>query len=80
MAFADWSPAQLAHALGYVLDLRQEGLANRNAYLVGPSGRSHPVSHSHAHSALSRLAVLRGVDPSNPPVNTPRALINGKPQ
>ena len=77
-AFIDWSPAQLAFALGYRIDLVGAASGLRDAYLIGPSGRRHPTHHARACDTLSRLARLRGVDPSAPPETTPRALQNGK--
>lgn len=75
--FIAWSPAQLAFALGYRIDLRGEPNGTRSIYLVGPTSRSHPVSYMQAYFGLSRLARIRGLDPATPPIRTPRALING---
>lgn len=80
MTFADWSPAQLAHALGYRLDLRNALGGQRHAYLIGPSGREHPTGHARAWATLSRLAVWRRIDPTAAPHQPPRALVNGKAQ
>lgn len=79
-AFTDWSPAQLAHALGYIVDLRTRGVGNREIWLVGPTGRAHRTGHERACATLSRLACWRKLDPLAPPPQTPRALINGKPR
>ena len=79
-SFEDWSPAQLAFVLGYVIDLRTHGMAGRSAHFVGPTGRDRVLGHAAACERLVRLAVWRGLDPTAPPTNTPRALINGKPQ
>lgn len=79
-AFSEWSPAQLAFVLGYRIDLRSHGMSGRSAYFVRPSGRAHVMGHSHACDALSRLAAYRGIDPTSPPTNHPRALIDGREQ
>lgn len=76
--FQDWSPAQLAFALGFVIDLRPDRGGTRAAFFVGPTGRERALSHSRACELLSRLATWRDIDPDAPPTNTPRALINGR--
>lgn len=76
--FRDWSPADLAHALGYRIDLRRRNNGTRTTYLIGPTGRAHLTSHQHACDALSRLAERRGLDPAKRPTDTPRALQNGR--
>jgi hypothetical protein len=80
VTFRDWSPAQLAFALGYRIDLVSFGMGQRRAELIGPTGRRHEVSHERACSTLSRLAAWRRVDPASPPQETPRALSNGQEQ
>jgi len=72
--FENWSPAELAHAVGYRIDLRSIGSGQRTAYLVGPTGRWHPTSHGRAWTTLSRLAAIRSIDASCPPTAHPRAL------
>jgi hypothetical protein len=78
-AYLEWSPAQLAHALGYRINLVTGRGGCRDAFLER-AGRSHPTSHERACSTLSRLARIRGIDAANPPTDTPRALINGAEQ
>lgn len=80
MDFEDWSPAQLAFVLGYRIDLRTRGVSNREAFLIGPTGRDHPTGHQHAWATLARLATWKRIDPATPPAVTPRALVDGKAQ
>jgi hypothetical protein len=79
-AFKEWSPAALAYALGYRIDLRGGGNGVRTIYLVGPTGRARPTSHARACDALARLARWRGFNPDAPPAWHPRALVNGSEQ
>lgn len=78
--FNDWSPAQLAFTLGYRINLVALGNGAREPYLIGPAGKSHRTTHARACHALARLARWHGVDPTRPPAETPRALVNGKEQ
>mgnify|MGYP003385421255 CR=1 FL=1 len=79
-AFINWSPAQLAFATGYRIDLRSHGMSGRTAYFIGRSGKQHVMGHQHACDVLSRLARLANVQPDNAPSDAQRALIEGKPQ
>lgn len=76
--FCAWSPLDLAHVLGYYIDLRTSSGALRQAFIIGPRGRSRPTDHAHAWRALSRLAQRRGVDPQARPAQPRRALIDGR--
>lgn len=76
--FAEWSPARLAHALGYRFDLVSHGMGERRAFLIGPTGRRHYTGYDTALKTLRRLAERKGVDPHCPPLDAPRALQNGK--
>lgn len=78
--FYGWSPNQLAHALGFRVNLRSAGGGQRTAYIERPSGRATAMGHTRACLSLSRLAQLRKLDPLNPPANPKRALINGEEQ
>ena len=74
--FDDWSPAQLAAALGFRINLVGD-IGGAVAYLVGHDRRSY--SHGQLCIVLGRLARMKEVDPTYPPI-TPRALRNGREQ
>lgn len=78
--FEEWSPAQLAYVLGYRIDLRNQGMRGRDAYLIVPGGRAHVTGHTRAWQSMSRLAAWKGIDASNPPLEHPRALVDGREQ
>ena len=77
--FREWSPNELCHALGFRIDLRQQGNGATHAYIVGAK-RERCVSHERASRTLARLARWRGIDPTKPPKPTRRALRNGQEQ
>lgn len=76
-AFADWSPSQLAYALGWRIDLRTRGNGQTVPALVAPCGKRLERSHAASCRLLSRLADARGLNPAAPPMETPRATLDG---
>jgi len=79
--YKDWSPAQLAHALGYRINLRGNPNGTRTAWALCPNGTEHKIHDAaYAHKLLSRVARRVNINPSAIPGNTPRALLNGAEQ
>lgn len=76
LMFQDCSPARLAFALDYKINLVREQSGTK----IRIFGKSKNYNYEHIWNALARLAAVKGVNPNHLPANYPRALINGQAQ